>query len=260
MLSIDKACCGYGHKVILSEISLGVEKGEVLCLLGPNGVGKTTLFKAVLGLIKLMGGEIRIKGKSVSEISPRQKARLMGYVPQVHDPPFPYRALEVVLLGRTAYIGAFSSPGREDERIAMEAMSSIGISHLREKIYTELSGGERQLVLIARALTQRADVLVMDEPTSNLDFGNQIRVLKEINNLASQGHCVIMTSHFPNHAFLCSTKVALIKNNRNIQIGRCNEVITEENLKDTYGIDVKIAEVIDAEGRPIRACIPMMAN
>ncbi len=260
MLSIENASCGYGARTVLSNVSLQAERGQVLCLLGPNGVGKTTLFKTILGLLRLRDGDIRIDGVSVRTMSFKVKAKHMGYVPQVHDPPFPFKVSEVVLMGRTAHLGALASPGREDMRLADQVIDSLGIADLRDRIYTELSGGERQLVLIARALAQQPQILVMDEPTSNLDFGNQIRVLKRINDLAERGLTIIMTTHFPNHAFLCSTQVALLKKSGVMLLGECAQVVTEANLREIYGIDVKITGVQDGNGRTIQACIPIMNN
>lgn len=258
ILSTKNACCGYGSNIILSDINIDVKKGEVLCILGPNGVGKTTLFKTILGLIELKSGDILVESHSIKRMSSKNKARLMGYVPQVHDPPFSFKVSDVVMMGRTAYIGSFSTPGREDHRIAQESMASLRISHLKDRIYTELSGGERQLVLIARALAQQPKILIMDEPTSNLDFGNQIRVLQQINELTQNGLSVVLTTHFPNHAFMCASKVAMVKKNKTIEIGTSEEVITEENLKDTYGVGVKITSVQGVDGHIIKTCVPMI--
>lgn len=152
----------------------------------------------------------------------------------------------------------FSSPTKEDIDIAEEAINTLKISYLKDKIYTEISGGERQMVLIARALAQQPKMLIMDEPTSNLDFGNQIRVLEQINKLSERGLAVVMTSHFPNHAFLCSTKVALMEKNNVFTVGSVNEVVTEDMLKKAYGIDVKIVTTVDSNGQQIKACVPMI--
>lgn len=258
MLSVEKVSCGYGQHTVLSDVNLAVNRGEILCILGPNGVGKTTLFKTILGFIQLKSGDILVDGRSIKSMNYKNKARLLGYVPQIHNPPFPFKVFDVVLMGRTAHIDSFSSPSREDERIARECMESLHITNLQDRIYTELSGGERQLVLIARALAQQPRILIMDEPTSNLDFGNQIRVLKQINELAKQGLTVVMTSHFPNHAYLCASKVALVRGNKSIQIGSSDQIITEQNLKDTYGIAVKLTSVSDRRGNEVKACIPLL--
>lgn len=257
-LDIKDVVCGYGSKIIVKGISLSVESGEILCLLGSNGVGKTTFFKTLLGFLQLKGGEITLNGENINKWSKKRLATMIGYVPQAHTPPFPFSVLDVVIMGRTAHLGMFASPSKEDIEIAEEAMESLNITFLRDKIYTEISGGERQMVLVARALSQQPKILIMDEPTSNLDFGNQIRVLEQIKKLAKKGLGVIMTSHFPNHVFLCSTKVALMKSSNDFIIGSVDEVISEENLKVAYGIDVRITNVLNDRGEVIRACIPLM--
>lgn len=257
-LEIKDAVCGYGTKTIVKNISIDIESGEILCLLGPNGVGKTTFFKTILGFLKLQGGEILLDGDDINKWSKKQLAMAIGYVPQAHTPPFPFKVLDVVVMGRTAHMGLFASPAQKDIEIAEELMESLKISYLKDEVYTEISGGERQLVLIARALAQMPKILIMDEPTSNLDFGNQIRVLEEINRLSQRGLGVIMTSHFPDHAFLCSTKVALMRKNNKFLVGNVEEVVTEQNLKAAYGIDVKIAFTENGKGEKIKACIPIL--
>lgn len=257
-LEINNAVCGYGSKKVIEDISFDVKSGEILCLLGPNGVGKTTLFKTILGFLKLQSGEILIEGDNVKNWSRNRLAKAIGYVPQAHTPPFPFNVLDVVIMGRTAHIGPFSSPSKKDVLIAEEALETLNISFLKDRIYTEISGGERQMVLIARALTQQPDILVMDEPTANLDFGNQIKVLEQINRLSKNGLAVFMTTHFPNQAYLCSTKVIILQKNNEFKMGQVEEVITEETLKATYGIDVRITSVKNQNGDKISACIPLL--
>ncbi|WP_010244806.1 ABC transporter ATP-binding protein [Acetivibrio cellulolyticus] len=258
ILEVMDAVCGYGTKKVIENISLTVETGEILCLLGPNGVGKTTFFKSILGFLRLLGGEILIDGENILKLPKKEIAKVVAYVPQAHTPPFPFSVLDVVVMGRTAHMGVFASPSYDDYKIAEEALESLGISFLRDRIYTEISGGERQLVLIARAMTQQPRILIMDEPTSYLDFGNQIRVLEQINRLSKKGIGVIMTSHFPNHVFLCSTKVALMQRDNVFRIGNVDDVVTEENLKSAYGIKVRITSTEDSKGNIIKACIPLI--
>lgn len=257
-LEVKNVACGYGKLEVVKGISLSIGPGEILCLLGPNGVGKTTLFKTILGFLKPMSGEILLDGSSINNWSRSELAKAIGYVPQAHTPPFPFSVMEVVLMGRTAHLNAFSMPSKEDVKIAEEAIAIMGISNLKDKIYTEISGGERQMVLIARALVQKSEILIMDEPTSNLDFGNQIRVLEQIKYLSQKGLSVIMTSHFPNHAFLCSTKVALLQKNNKTILGTAEQVITEENLKAAYGINVKVTSIVNNHGEEVQACVPML--
>ncbi len=258
-LEIKNVACGYGTKIVVKDISVNVESGEILCLLGPNGVGKTTLFKTILGFFKIKDGEIILDGENIINWPKKKLAKAIGYVPQAHVPPFPFSVLDVVVMGRTAHLRTFESPTKEDINIAEKALETLGISFLKDRIYTEISGGERQMVLIARALTQQPNILVMDEPTSNLDFGNQVRVLEQINRLAKKGLGIIMTSHFPDHAFLCSTKVALLQRNNKFMVGNVDEVVTEDNLKSAYGVDVKITSSIRSNGENIRSCVPLLS-
>jgi len=257
-LEVINASCGYGKSTVVKNISMNVESGEILCLLGPNGVGKTTFFKTILGFLKLQSGNILLDGQDINNWPKKKLAESIGYVPQAHTPPFPFSVIDVIIMGRTAHIGMFESPSKKDKEIAEEAMNTLNIAYLKDKIYTEISGGERQMVLIARALTQQPKILVMDEPTSNLDFGNQVKVLEEINKLAKKGLGIIMTSHFPDHAFLCCTKVALMQKNNVFTIGTVDEVVTEENLKMAYGVDVKITSAINNKGEKVKSCVPMI--
>ncbi len=249
--------CGYGGKPVLTDVSFSVRDGDILCILGPNGVGKTTLFKSMLGLLAPIKGELLIDGEDVSRWDNKKKARYIGYIPQSHVPPFPYTVQQVVTMGTVASLGMFASPSRENQRTALRAMKELGILYLRDRVYTEISGGERQMVLIARALAQKPQILLMDEPTANLDYGNQARVLEQINRLARQGMAVVMTTHSPDHAFLCSSKVVLIERGNRISFGHADDMVTEENMRRAYGIDVCILEK-QAGPRKIRGCAPLI--
>jgi iron complex transport system ATP-binding protein len=178
---------GYPGKPVGRGISSDAGPGDVLCLLGPNGSGKTTLFRTVLGLIPKQGGEVLFDGTPIGRLARAGIARRAAYVPQAHVAPFAFTAEEIVLMGRTARLGTFAQPGAEDRRAARAALDRLGILDLAGADYTRLSGGQRQLVLIARALAQAAPVLVMDEPTASLDFGNQVLVIGEIARRAGSG-------------------------------------------------------------------------
>lgn len=258
-LELLDVSCGYGQKNILKNITFSIENGKVLCILGPNGVGKSTLFKTILGFLKLQHGSILLDGESILNWSRRRLAKSIAYVPQAQAQPSPFSVLEVVTMGRTAHLRSFESPSKKDFEIAESSLERLEILFLKNRIFSELSGGERQMVLIARALTQQPQVLVMDEPTSNLDFGNQGRVLKQIKRLAQSGLCIVMTSHFPDHAYLCSAKVILLQKDKSYQIGVFDEVVTEENLRKAYEIDVKIIHTVDDKGTVIKACIPVLS-
>jgi iron complex transport system ATP-binding protein len=223
--------------------------------LGPNGCGKTTLLKCVSGIFKLKQGDILLNGKSILSLKRSEIASILGYIPQEHATGFAYSVFEVVLMGRTPHIGIFSSPSKADVDIANEAIEMVGVTHLRDKVYTKISGGERQLVLIARTLAQQPQILLLDEPTSHLDFKNQSLVLCMVRRLAKRGLSVIMTSHFPNQAFTFSGQVVLMHNGGFIANGTPQEVITEENLKTIYGIECRIYKVTDpVSGEVIHFC------
>jgi ABC-type cobalamin/Fe3+-siderophores transport system ATPase subunit len=256
MLEIRGLACGYGQRTVLSGVDLTVEPGDNVCLLGPNGVGKTTLFRTILGAIAPQKGQILMDGKDMRSRSRRDRAKLMAYVPQAHTAPFPFHVMDVVLTGRTAHIGLTSSPSTHDEAVACAALARMGVEDLADRPYTELSGGERQLVLIARALAQEPRVLIMDEPSSHLDFGNQSRLLSLIGNLVRERDlAVLMSSHFPNHAFACASKVALIKEGRLLAMGAPDAVLTESSLEEIYGIPVRILEGDPLTDPDLRVCV-----
>jgi ABC-type cobalamin/Fe3+-siderophores transport systems, ATPase components len=257
-LELENVFCGYKSKTVVRGVSLQIKSGEILSLLGPNGVGKTTLFKTILGFLKIHGGEIRLDGRNISNWTKSSLAKVISYVPQAHTPPFPFSVLDVVTMGRTAHIKFYDSPSRKDMEIAEGLLDTLKIGYLRDHIYTEISGGERQMVLIARALAQQPQILIMDEPTSNLDFGNQVKVLEQIKRLAQNGIGILMTTHFPDHAFLCSTKVALMQNKNGLIIGEAEDVVTEENLRSAYGVDVRIIST-QVGGIRLKSCLPVLA-
>ena len=246
----------YDDETIFSDISFSINKGDVLCILGPNGTGKTTLIKCLNGLHDIDSGEILINGEDMKRLSFKQISKHIGYIPQSHVPSFPFKVFDVVLMGRAPYLNLTDSPKEEDKRIALDALKTLGIEDLKDKEYTNLSGGERQLVFLARVLCQKPDILILDEPTSHLDFGNQIRLLEIIDNLAKSGLSIIMSSHFPDHAFLSSTKVAIMKDKHFIDFGTPDDVVTEDNLKKAYSIDVKLIELDNNR----KVCVPMKTN
>ena len=243
MLEVENLTCGYGEREIIHGVSFTLEAGNILCLLGANGSGKTTLFKAILGLLPVTGGRICFDKSNTAGWSRRKVAQTFAYVPQAHTPPFAFTVRDVVLMARSSHLELFSSPGRRDRQIAEEALDSLNIFHLSGARYTELSGGERQLVLIARALAQQAQVLVMDEPASNLDFGNQIRVLNQIKKLAAGGLAMLITTHSPNHAFECASQVAVLKAGHLLAHGCPRDILTENCLEQVYAVPLRIVDV-----------------
>ena len=243
-LEAESLATGYGRLQVGSGISLGVGEGEILCLLGPNGCGKTTLFRTLLGLLPALSGKVRLDGDDLTSLPRNTIARRIAYVPQAHMTAFPFMVSDIVLMGRTAATGLFSRPGSKDREMAMVALERLGIADLAERDYTTLSGGQRQLVLIARALAQQAGIIVMDEPTASLDFANQSMVLAEIAKLARQqgkhASGILLSTHDPDQAFLLDANVALMAGGGIAAGGRAAEILTGEALSRVYGIPITV--------------------
>jgi iron complex transport system ATP-binding protein len=258
-IELRNLACGYGGPPVLQGVNLSLPQGEIFCLLGPNGIGKTTLFKTILGFLPSLGGTILIDNKDLSQLSRQELARCIAYVPQSHIPPFAFRVIDVIVMGRNVHISAFGKPGPKDYQAALEIMNRLGIEYLQDRFYTELSGGERQMTLIARALAQEPLFLMMDEPTSNLDFGNQAVVLDQILSLVGENLGVIMTTHYPEQVLLLETQVALLMGNGEIRTGSAREILTAENLEQTYGIPVAVTE-LDYHGKILPVCQPVLTG
>lgn len=229
---------GYNNKALGGVIDLALYEGEVLALLGPNGSGKTTLFRTLLGLLKPVSGNVHLLDKSLNEYSRRQIAQLAAYVPQAQIGSFGFSVEEMVTMGRYASIGRFSQPSNKDRQIALSCLRQLGIEHLADASYMRISGGQRQLVLIARALTQNAKILVLDEPTASLDFANQILVLDSISQLRTQGMAILLCTHQPEHALQVADRVALYNHGQIQALGKAREMLTVENLAQLYGLTV----------------------
>lgn len=258
-LSAERLAFGYPGKPVGRDVDLALEPGEVICLLGANGSGKTTLFKTLLGLLPPQGGRVHLDGRCLQRWSRRALARVMGYIPQAHAGTFPFSVIDMVLMGRAPRIGTFSSPSQADVHIAEQALESLGIAELRDDAYTEISGGQRQLVLIARALAQEPEVLIMDEPTANLDFGNQVLVLSRVRALVGGGRSVMLSSHDPDHAFMCADRVGMLHGGVLERLGAPEEVVTPAALKRLYRVDVEVLE-LGADRIPGRVCVPSVRN
>ncbi|HLS68149.1 MAG TPA: ABC transporter ATP-binding protein [Kiloniellales bacterium] len=253
-LSVEKLAIGHDGKPIGRDISFSLTAGETLSLLGPNGSGKTTLFKSILRLIEPLDGATRIDGDDIGAWSRQEMARCFGYVPQAGGGYFPFTVREMVLMGRTARLSAFASPGRRDHDAAEAALERLGITHLAERSYPHLSGGERQLTLIARALAQEPRFLILDEPTASLDFGNQVRVLQQVRQLASSGIGIVLSTHHPDQAFVLSGRAILLRDGRLTASGPVDKVITPDHLRQLYGIEVQVLETEQG-----RICVPRYA-
>ena len=240
MLSGHALTIGYSGHVVGRGLDVALATGEILALLGPNGGGKTTLLKTLLGLLAPQAGEVRLADRPLAAYSDRERARLLAYVPQSHDTTFAFTVETVVLMGRTAHGNLFSRPNSADRDAAVRALARFGIAHLRERPYTELSGGERQLVLLARALAQEPQFVVLDEPTASLDFGNQGRVMHEILALKASGHGVLFTTHDPNHAMRTADRVYLLRQGERIAEGATGAILDRPQLEALYGTPVEL--------------------
>jgi iron complex transport system ATP-binding protein len=239
-VKVSNLSFGYYKKVVLKEISFELDRGQVLTILGPNGSGKTTLLKCLNRLLK-PEGSIFIAASDISRLNFQRLARLIGYLPQMHSPVFPYKVIDVVVSGRTPYLGV-SAPSEEDYKLAYQALEQVGLSALYDRPYTQVSGGELRLILIARALTQQPAVLLLDEPTSHLDIKNRMSVLKALRAVANRGVSIIMSEHDPNIASIFSDEVLLVHEGKVVSYGTRYDVLTEENMKKVYGVGIEIFE------------------
>ena len=252
-IEVKNLSFSYGDRPVLHDISFSVGKGEFLSILGPNGVGKSTLFRCVLGLLSGYTGQVLVDGVDARSFSVRDAARHIAYIPQSSHPVFNYSVFDIVLMGRTSGLSTFRSPGRKDTEQCLWALEKIGISHLRDRCFHRLSGGEQQLVLIARALVQNAPILMLDEPTANLDFGNQLRVLEQARALAREGYTVIQTTHHPEQSYMFSDRILAIQKGRVLTEGKPSQVLTEETIRSLYGVDV---DVVSLNNDNVRICVP----
>lgn len=261
MLLVEDLHCGYDGPPVVKGAGFAVKRGEVVCMLGMNGCGKTTILKTLLGFLKPHSGSITIDGRDVLAMGERERASRVAYVPQAHTPPFPFSVADVVIMGRTPYVNRMAVISDKDRRIAYRSLTLLGIEALADRVYTELSGGQRQLVLIARALAQQPDLLVMDEPTASLDYGNQYMVLSSVRELAAAENMgVLMVTHDPVHALFAADRVLVMEDGVISRDGKPDAVITTECLREVYGTDVRVVEVEVSPGQCVRVCIPMMES
>ncbi len=252
-ITVSNLSFSYGEKPVLDNINVTAEKGQLLSIVGPNGVGKSTLFYCVLGILNKYKGSVQIEGRNIKELDIREMARLIAYVPQNHYPSFNFSVLDMVLMGASIQVSSITTPGKTQVELVYSALERLGILHLKNRGYTKISGGERQLALIARALVQQTRVLILDEPTANLDFGNQVRVLTQIKSLAKDGYTIVQSTHNPDQTFMFSDHVLAMLNGKVLADGSPCEVLTEELIDRLYIVDVNVQSLYRDR---VRVCIP----
>ncbi|BAE82924.1 ABC transporter ATP-binding protein [Desulfitobacterium hafniense] len=244
LLEVNQAAFAYpSGKTVFKDVNFTISPGQILSIIGPNGAGKSTLLNCIAGFNTLDRGNIRIEGIPLPKMNRKAIARYIGYVPQIHNPAYGYSIRDFVVMGRAPYISTFRMPGREDFAKADAAIAAMGISHLAQRPYTDVSGGERQQATIARVIVQEPQIIMLDEPTSALDFGNQLRTVRMIKELAGRGYAIIMTTHNPDQAMMLEGQVGILEKNGRFSVGKAQEIINEETLTELYQTEVKIPYV-----------------
>lgn len=242
MVVFNNVALGYHHQPVLHNVSFTLQRGEMCCLLGANGCGKTTLMRTLLGLLPVLHGEIALAGKPLPQWSAAKLAQKVAYVPQAHNGPFSYSVIDMVTMGRSAHLGLFASLNLRDRQLALDTLETLGIAHLEQRRFPTLSGGERQLVLIARALVQQPELLVMDEPAASLDFGHQITLLKRIRQLKTAGITLLMSTHHPMHAKAVADTIVTLSPQVGALQGTPQQMLNSASLSRLYQVSTEEIE------------------
>ena len=253
MLQVKDLRFSYGEREVLKGIGLSLEEGSILSILGPNAAGKSTLFRCVLGLLPGYQGHILLQGQDTRGISLPCMARSIAYIPQAHYPAFNYTVMDMVLMGTSHRVNTFASPGKQERAAALAALEMVGLQDRAGRDYMRISGGEQQLTLIARAIAQDSRLLVMDEPTASLDYGNQIRVMQQVRGLAARGYAILQATHNPNQAYLFSDSILAMKEGQAIAHGPPREVFTSPLIQALYGVNADVESLRDD---CVRVCVP----
>ena len=252
-LRVDDLHFSYGNHEVFKGISFHVEDTGFVSLLGPNGAGKSTLFRCMLGLLTPASGSVHICGRDIRNMPASELSHRVAYIPQSHSPVFNFSVFDMVLMGTTSQLSPFATPGREQKEIAEAAMERVGIAHLRDRGCGNISGGEPQLALIARAIAQQAKILVMDEPSASLDYGNKLRVMEMVKNLTSDGYTVIQSTHDPDQAYLYSDQILALYDGKILADGTPRDTISSDLISKLYSVDVQVCSMHE-DG--VRVCVP----
>lgn len=252
-MRIENLHFSYGNHEVLKGVSFGVEDRGFVSLLGPNGAGKSTLFRCMLGLLEPSAGSVHICGRDIRNMPPAELSHRVAYIPQSHTPVFNFSVFDMVLMGTTAQMPRFAAPGKKQKELAEAAMERMGISHLKNRGCSNISGGERQLALIARAIAQQAKILVMDEPSASLDYGNKLRVMETVKSLTQDDYTIIQSTHDPDQAYLYSDQILALYDGKVLACGTPRDTVSSELISALYGVDV---EVCSMHGDDVRVCVP----
>ncbi len=256
MIRVEHLSFSYGETRILKDVNFNADRGSLAALIGPNGAGKSTLFRCILKFLSGYEGKVMLDGQDMKDMSRPEIARKIAYIPQTSIPVFNYAVIDIVLMGMTSGLRLLETPKKEHIRRAEEVLEGLGVLHLRDRGFGRISGGERQLVLLARAIAQNARILIMDEPTANLDYGNQLRVMERIRSLAKAGYTVIMSTHDPAQALLFADIAFVLQDGCMLASGPPKEVLTEEMMNKLYGVNVQMMD-IETDGTMNRICVPV---
>lgn len=256
-LEVKGLCFAYGRRPVLKDICFRLSPGQVLSVLGPNGVGKSTLFRCILGLLKPQAGDILIDGESVAAMSPRHLARKIAYIPQSHAPAFSFTVQDMVLMGTASQLSPFFPPGKTQVRAAQHILEQLGIVGLAGESFQQISGGEQQLCLLARAMVQGASLLVLDEPAASLDYGNRIRVMRILRNLSREGYGVLLSTHDPDQAYLYSDEILALYDGSVLALGPPEQIIQSPLISRLYGVEVEVCSLREDN---LRVCVPAQSQ
>ena len=258
ILEVENGCFGYPkQEEIVTDINIKLEEGHILSVLGPNGIGKTTLLKCMIGLMPWSRGRSLLTGKDIRTLKSKEIWNMISYIPQTHGFSFSYTGLEMVMLGRSSHLGLFSQPGHREIEMAEAMMEKVGITRLADKDCNRMSGGELQMVLIARALINEPKLIILDEPETGLDFHNQILVLNMVEKLAHEENIgAIMNTHYPTNAMSIADEALMMNRKGDRFYGPTGDILNESNISKSFDVNVVVDEIM-YQNRTIRSVVPV---